>query len=132
MSRESRDGVGLPDDLDDYTDDAATFGDRLALAREALGLDQDELAGRMGVTPVTLRAWEEDRAEPRANRLQLLAGTLNVSLVWLMTGQGSAPRGPGRPELDACLAELRALRDEQARLAGRLARLERRLKAALG
>jgi transcriptional regulator with XRE-family HTH domain len=126
MSHESDEGAAL-----DYTDATSTFGDRLALAREALGLGQDELAGRMGVAPATLREWEEDRAEPRANRLQLLAGMLNVSLVWLMSGEGGAPRA-GRAEADVCLAELGALRDEQARLADRLGRIEARLRAALG
>jgi transcriptional regulator with XRE-family HTH domain len=129
MGREAQDGDEIAQL--DYTDETATFGDRLALAREAIGLDQAQLAQRMGIKRQTLQDWEEDRAEPRANRLQLLAGMLNVSMVWLMTGQGSAPRS-GRPAgVEACLFDLRDLRAEQTRLLERLERIETRLRAAL-
>ena len=66
MTQENRDGVS--DAALDYTDDASTLGDRLTLAREATGLDQADLANRLGVRPETLRDFEDDRAEPRANR----------------------------------------------------------------
>jgi len=77
-----------------YGAETATFGDRLAGAREAAGLSQEELATRLGVRLETLIGWEEDAADPRANRLQMLAGMLNVSLMWLLTGEGRrhAPR----------------------------------------
>jgi transcriptional regulator with XRE-family HTH domain len=119
------------DDALDYSDAAATFGDRLALAREAAGMTEAELAGRLGVRPQTLRAWEQDRAEPRANRMQMLAGLLSVPLVWLMSGQGAAPPAPAGDPVAAGLAELRRLRAEQDRIVERLGRLERRLRAVL-
>jgi DNA-binding XRE family transcriptional regulator len=53
-----------------YGADVATFGDRLAGAREAAGLSQEDLAQRLGVRLTTLQNWEEDLAEPRGNRLQ--------------------------------------------------------------
>jgi len=95
-----------------------------------------ELAGRLGVRPQTLRSWEDDQAEPRANRLQMLAGMLNVPMVWLMSGKGAAPRSPmpppaNDPAVAACLADLRRLRSEHGRLTERLGRLERRLRTAL-
>ena len=97
-----------------------------------MALDQAQLAYRLGVKLQTLRNWENDRSEPRANRLQIAAGLLNVSLIWLMTGQGDPPR-IGRPEGsasgDASLAELRQIRTEHARLGERMARLEKRLRA---
>ncbi len=104
---------------DDYTDATSTFGDRLGFAREAMGLSQAELARRIGVKSQTLRNWEEDRAEPRANKLQMLAGMLNAPMIWLMSGQGTAPAaglaasasGGGAED---CLSELRRLRGEQA------------------
>jgi HTH-type transcriptional regulator, cell division transcriptional repressor len=118
---------------EDYSDAAATFGDRLAHARETLGLGQGQLAQRLGVSPATLRNWEEDRAEPRANRLQMLAGMLNVSMVWLMSGQGTQPLrpGPDRQGIEVCLQDIRHLRTEHDRIGERLERLERRLRAAL-
>ena len=59
--------------------ETATFGDRLAGAREAAGLSQEELATRLGVRLETLEAWEDDLADPRANRLQMLAGGCSAS-----------------------------------------------------
>lgn len=133
MPTASRDGEDI---LDDYTDATSTFGDRLGLAREAMGLSQADLAHRIGVKLQTLRNWEDDRAEPRANRLQMLAGLLNAPMVWLMSGEGAAPAAgsvanPG-DEAAGCMRELRALRAEQATIVERMARLEKRLRAALG
>jgi transcriptional regulator with XRE-family HTH domain len=120
--------------MDDYSDSAATFGDRLALAREAQGMDQGQLARRLGIRRQTVEAWEADRSEPRANRLQMLAGLLNVSLVWLMTGEGeggpvvgAAPAAP-TSAVGEVVAELRDLRLEQTRLTDRMAMIEKRLK----
>jgi transcriptional regulator with XRE-family HTH domain len=68
--------------MEDYSEDAATFGDRLALARESQNLTQEHLAKRLGLRVQTIQNWEFDRSEPRANKLQMLAGFLNVSMVW--------------------------------------------------
>ena len=122
-------------DGDWYTDAHATFGDRVAGAREGAGLGQDELARRLGIRSRTLQAWEEDLSEPRANKLQMLAGVTGVSLKWLMTGQGDGPQSPTSDLGDdavALLAELRQLRGELARGAERLGRLEKRLRERLG
>ncbi|QDL92493.1 helix-turn-helix transcriptional regulator [Paroceanicella profunda] len=115
---------------DDYTDGAATFGDRVTAAREALGLSVAQLSRQLGVKTETILNWEADRSEPRANKLQMLAGVLNVSLVWLMTGEGEAPsvEADGADGVPApLLQEIRAIRIEQLRLAERLARLLRRI-----
>ncbi|GAA0286603.1 helix-turn-helix domain-containing protein [Rhodovulum strictum] len=119
-----------------YSDETATFGDRLADAREALGMTQAELARRLGVRLSTLKAWEEDRAEPRANRLQMLAGLLNVSMMWLMNGQGDGLDGPPDEatipgDVRAILSEIREVRSQMGRLADRLAVLEKRLRSVL-
>ena len=114
--------------------ETATFGDRLAGAREAAGLSQTELATRLGVRLETLEAWEDDLADPRANRLQMLAGMLSVSLMWLLTGEGEGLDGPvepvaeeGREALRETLAEVRAIRGVIEDLDVRLGRLERKL-----
>ena len=126
----------MTDDAGWFTDDAATFGDRLAAAREQAGLTQAGLAGKLGVKTATLAAWEDDLKEPRANRLQMLSGMLGVSLSWLMTGMGDGPQGPehGQPltaDLVELLAEMRALRIQIAMSADKLAQLEKRLRATL-
>jgi len=122
--------------MDDYSEEAATFGDRLALARDRQGLTQAQLARRLGLRVQTIRNWESDRSEPRANKLQMLAGFLNVSMVWLMTGEGAgAPAGTQTAAEDApaslneALAEVRDLRLLQAQITDRLARLEKRMRS---
>ena len=122
------------DDVRDwYSAEAATFGDRVAAAREQAGLTQKSLAKRLGIRVGTLRAWEEDRNEPRANRLSMLAGVLNVSMMWLIKGEGD---GLSEPELaDASiadvLAELRSLKSDLSQKAEQVARLEKRLRLAM-
>jgi transcriptional regulator with XRE-family HTH domain len=116
---------------DYYSDDAATFGDRLAAAREALGFSQSQLAARAGVRVSTIQNWEGDRSEPRANKLQMIAGILNVSIVWLLTGagEGGVPAEPSEEaELKGVLAELREIRVAQTRLLGRMQKLEKRVR----
>lgn len=122
-----------PTDQRWFTDDHATLGDRITAARERSGMTAAVAARRLGVRTATLEGWEEDRAEPRANRLQMLAGLLGVSLRWLMTGEGEGPApddGP-TPGLRILLTEMRAMAAEQARLADRLARSEKRLRQML-
>lgn len=126
-----------PSDVGYFSDEAATFGDRVAAARGALGLSQSDLCRNLGIKLKTLRAWEDDLSEPRANKLQMLGGVLNVSIVWLLTGEGDGLDGPVEDEeplsKDATdiLLEMRSLRTEYGRLNNRLARLEKRLRGAL-
>ncbi len=116
-----------------FSNEAATFGDRLSAARETAGLSQEELAARLGVRMTTLQAWEDDGAEPRGNRLQMLAGMLNVSLMWLMSGEGDGLDGPasGATEENANAAlrrELRDLRRTLEAVSARMIALEDRLE----
>ena len=73
---------------------ATTFGDRVAGAREQAGMSQTELSKRMGIKLKTLKSWEDDLSEPRANKLSMMAGILNVSLPWLLTGEGEGLLAP--------------------------------------
>jgi len=120
--------------MDDYSEDAATFGDRLALAREGQNLTQEQLAKRLGLRVQTVQNWEFDRSEPRANKLQMLAGFLNVSMIWLLTGEGDggpALRSSGKTlpaELSALLGEIREIRVANVKANNRLAKLEKRLR----
>ena len=68
-----------------------TLGKRIDRARDGAGLSSAQLARRMGVKTATLSNWETDKSEPRANKLVTLAGMLNVSLTWLVTGKGNGP-----------------------------------------
>ena len=119
-----------------YAPDVATFGDRVAAAREAAGMSQAVLARRLGVQLATLRAWENDMSEPRANRLSILAGLLNVSMMWLINGEGEGLDGTEEvgvlpPEAADLLSEMRTLRVEMGQSVKHIARLEKRLRAML-
>lgn len=116
-----------------FAEDAATFGDRLAAARSARGMTQKALARRLGVSLKTLDGWENDIREPRANRLQMLAGVLDVSISWLLTGEGQgvgSETEAGSVRMSELLHEMRMLRVEMQRSVARLGVLEKRLGQA--
>ncbi|MGI9395555.1 MAG: helix-turn-helix domain-containing protein [Boseongicola sp.] len=122
-------------ELNWYSNEAATFGDRVAAARDAQGLKNNVLAKKLGVSAKTLDAWENDVSEPRANKLQMLSGVLNVSIPWLLTGEGSgidanAPES-GDAEIGDLMAEMRVLRTQIIQTADRIGVLEKRLKSAI-
>lgn len=119
-----------------FAGDVATFGDRMSGAREAAGLSQEELAKRLGVRLTTIQSWEDDSAEPRANRLQMMAGMLNVSIRWLLTGEGEGldqPAGPERlgPEAKEMLMELARMRTQMLSLTNEMGQMEKRLRQIL-
>jgi transcriptional regulator with XRE-family HTH domain len=123
--------IATATEADWFSDDTATFGDRLAGAREAAGLTQADLAQRLGVTLDSLQAWEDDLSEPRGNRVQMLAGLLNVSIAWLLTGKGEGVEAPSSDgaavDLSPVLAELREMRGRLEAEVTRLGQIENRL-----
>ena len=119
-----------------YSPEAATFGDRLAAAREAAGMTQASLAKRLGVKPTTIRNWENDVSEPRATRLSMMAGLLNVSVMWLINGEGDGLDAPDDEtvlpsEVTSILSDIRELRGEMRASAEKLGRLEKKLRLKL-
>ncbi|MEL7099633.1 MAG: helix-turn-helix transcriptional regulator [Pseudomonadota bacterium] len=119
-----------------YGQDAATFGDRVAAAREATGMTQKQLAKRLGVKLTTLQHWEDDLSEPRANRLSMMAGLLNVSMMWLINGEGEGLDAPvemaGVPDgMADLLVEMRDMRSDLLARAEKLGRMEKRLRQML-
>ncbi len=122
-------------ELNWYSNDAATFGDRVAAAREAQGLTHKALSRKLGIASKTLDAWEHDMSEPRANKLQMLSGVLNVSIPWLLTGEGDgigeAEPAVDDPDLGDLMAEMRVLRTQISQAADRMGVLEKRLKSAM-
>ena len=82
----------------------------------------------------TVLDWENDLNDPRANKLQMLSGVLNVSMSWLLTGQGvglEVPENSVPEDIESILEEVRQTRSEMSALINRLAGLESRLKSAL-
>lgn len=124
------------EDSDWFGPDSATFGDRVAGAREASGMTQAQLARRLGIKKSTLIAWEQDLSEPRANKLSMLAGMVNVSIMWLLTGEGDGMTGPADSEpvagdFSEILSELREIRAVMRSNAERAARVEKKLRLML-
>ncbi|MCL1628143.1 MULTISPECIES: helix-turn-helix domain-containing protein [Roseinatronobacter] len=116
-----------------YSGDHATFGDRLTAAREAQGISQSQMARRLGVKLRTVEGWENDTSEPRANKLQMAAGLLNVSLRWLLTGEGDGVAEPATQEdlaedAQTILKDMRGLRADLTRVSTELGRMEKRLR----
>ena len=116
----------MPDTATIYSEipDNDTMGGRLLRARDIAGLSIQELAARLGVKSATVQAWENDRSQPRANRLQMIAGILNVSLSWLLHGVGTGPseddRGRLLESMSLQLERLKRLQHESQRLAARI------------
>ncbi|MGI9358783.1 MAG: helix-turn-helix domain-containing protein [Paracoccaceae bacterium] len=124
------------DDLDWYGPETATFGDRLSAAVEKSGMTQKLVAKRLGIKLATLKSWEQDVSEPRANRLSMLAGLLGVSVMWLLHGRGDGVDYSGNaaqvpPEINDILFEIRALQTGLLTSADKLAKLEKQLRAKL-
>lgn len=116
--------------------ETATFGDRLAAAREQAGMTQKQLAKRLGVKTGSLKDWEQDLSEPRANRMSMLAGLLNVSVMWLLNGEGDGVNAPldDTPlsaDINDLLTEIRELKGQITDAADRLGRLETQLRMKL-
>jgi transcriptional regulator with XRE-family HTH domain len=119
-----------------YSDDIATLGDRLEAAREAAHMSIEDLSERVGVQQILLEGWEQDMSEPSTTFLPRLAGILNVSLTWLLIGEGEgldAPVGADAAPQDMTplLAELRSLRINMRQQSDQLGKLEKKLRKAL-
>ncbi|WP_139831885.1 XRE family transcriptional regulator [Pseudomonas sp. R22(2017)] len=65
-----------------------TIAQIITEARERAGLNQSELARRLGVTPQSVQAWESGRAVPRAAKFQAIAQVLGVRGHTLLQASG--------------------------------------------
>ncbi len=88
------------------------LGETLKIRREELGLGQEDLAERIGVSQQTVSRWEKGLALPRPARVVELARLIEVDTRWLHRVAGYLPEaerssaaGP-RQELYARIPEL--------------------------
>lgn len=65
-----------------------TFGERIIEARKAKGFSQKALADALGVTPMRMSHWENDKREPSIDYIKRLVKILGVSADYLI---GTAP-----------------------------------------
>lgn len=109
----------------------ASLGDRLRFGRERRGLAPVDVSKLLGVSENTLKRWESGKAAPRANRMPIIASTLNIHMRWLMSGQGdiSEANDPGPTPRDLkLLEEIQSIKQRLKGSAERVAGLEVRLK----
>ena len=82
---------------------------KIQARRKALGLSQEELAQRMGVSRQSVTKWETGLSAPDLDRLVELADTLGVSLDYLLRDQVDLPDVPADPgESTSAFAETTA------------------------
>jgi transcriptional regulator with XRE-family HTH domain len=77
---------------DDITPMIRGLSERLGLVLKQRGLSQSEAARRTGIPLTTLNKWMDRSAQapnPRADNLLALRKVLDVSIDWLLTGQGA-------------------------------------------
>ena len=68
-----------------------TIGERIAQRRKELGLSQEALGERMGVSRQAIYKWESDAALPEIEKLVKLAREFGVSVGWLLGEEDNAP-----------------------------------------
>ena len=66
-----------------------TLGGRLYASRQKSGMRLQLVASLLGVKSSTLKSWENDRSEPRVNKLVALAGLLGVSPTHFLAEEGN-------------------------------------------
>ena len=73
-----------------------TMGQRIALKRRELGLSQEGLGERLGVSRQAIYKWESDAALPEIEKLVNLSREFSVSVGWLL---GEEDKAAEKPEL---------------------------------
>ena len=78
-----------PDNILTAGEEEMTLGGRLYASRQNAGMSLNLAARLLGVKSSTLKSWENDRSEPRVNKLVALAGLLGVSPTHFMAEEGN-------------------------------------------
>lgn len=65
----------------------STFSERLKHARAKARLSQEDLAGRLQMTPEAVSRWERAIVTPRLGAIYRLAEVLGCSTSWLLSGK---------------------------------------------
>ncbi len=120
-----------------YSMAVVTLGNRIENARIAKGYNLTQLARRLAIKSSTLKNWECNNSEPRANKLNMLAGILGVTLYWLMTGENDNGENDNEEHLLGTASLMQKLETAQAMsqklnailydMEGDIARLQRQI-----
>ena len=107
-----------------------TLGGRLYASRQNAGISLNLAASLLGVKSSTLKSWENDRSEPRVNKLVALAGLLGVSPTHFLAEEGddglnmSANKGSRKELVEMLKEEISHAREEQKKLNQRLRKID--------
>ena len=107
-----------------------TLGGRLYASRRNAGISLNLAASLLGVRASTLRSWENDRSEPRVNKLVALAGLLGVSPTHFLAEEGndgvdmSAIKGRRSKLVEMLKEEVSYAREQQKQLLQRLRKID--------
>ena len=70
------------------------YGEKIKAKRKAMGLSQDDLAEKLGVTRQAVSKWETDRAQPTTSNLQELARVFSVDMAYFIGEDDSKKEEP--------------------------------------
>ena len=107
-----------------------TLGGRIHASRQNAGMSLHMAANLLGVKSSTLKSWENDRSEPRVNKLVALAGLLGVSPTHFLAEEGndgmaiSAKKGRRIKLIEMLKEEFSHLRVQQKQLNQRIRKID--------
>ena len=107
-----------------------TLGGRLYASRQNAGMSLNLAARLLGVKSSTLKSWENDRSEPRVNKLVALAGLLGVSPTHFLAEEGndgvdvSAIKGRRGKLVQVLIEEMSYALEQQKQLKQRLCKID--------
>ena len=115
-------------------DEEMTLGGRIYHSRTKAGMSAQMLANLLGVKSSTLKAWENDRSEPRINKLVAMSGILGVSPTFFLAEEGNAgksvtaSRGRHEKLINLLKEEVAILNEEQKSINQRIRKINTLIK----
>ena len=70
------------------------YGEKIKAKRKAMGLSQDDLAEKLGVTRQAVSKWETDRAQPTMTNLRELAEVFSMDMAYFIGDDNSKKEEP--------------------------------------
>lgn len=92
-----------------------TVGQRIAQKRKELGLSQEALGERLGVSRQAIYKWESDATLPEIEKLVALSREFSVSVGWLLGVEDSAPEREAEQGAELTETQLRMVEEIVAR-----------------
>ena len=111
-----------------------TLGGRLHASRQNADMSLQMVADLLGVKSSTLKSWENDRSEPRVNKLVALAGLLGVSPTHFLAEEGNkgsavlSVKGRRNKLIEMLKGEISCAREQQKSLNERIKKIDALVK----